>query len=309
MALSATLEAMMVELEKVDPVAGKAQRELLEKHPSLQKPTEEQRLRQADYDRKHNADKEKIEYGTTMKKWADENIPKYDEMKATAAEAEKQRDIALAAQKKAEAALQEKITKAATESGVDPDKLADAVRAKMGGEFLTKTEFTSLVNAEATKLVNGGLETAVKKFYDTDVPRLTGLNVALTEGINRFHDEFKEHLDPEAYLAHLSAATGEKFMTDGKFDRKKVYDAFVAQKRSEVSRASEIEKEAQKRADKILEERGQQGGFPGTSGPAGPLQVRFNAKDKNDPLFGAPVELGDGSAAAAAAAELHSEGR
>jgi hypothetical protein len=39
------------------------------------------------------------------------------------------------------------------------------------------------------------------------------------------------------------------------------------------------------------------------------LQMRFNAKDKNDPLFGATVELGDNSAAAAAAAELHAEGK
>jgi hypothetical protein len=308
MALSATLEAMVAELEKVDPVAGKEQRALLEKYPSLQKPTEEQRLRQADYDRKHNEDKQKIEYGTTMKKWADDNIPKYDAAVAEAAEAAKQRDIALAAQKKAEAALQEKITKSATESGVDPEALAAAVKAKLGSEYFTKAEFETALKTGTDKLVEDKVKGATDRFYANDVPRLAGLNAAVTEGQNRFFEEFKDHLDPEAYVAHLSAA-GDKFMTDGKFDRKKAYDAFVVQKRSEVSRSAEIEKEAQKRADAILAERGGQGSFPGTSGPPGPLQVRFNAKDKSDPLFGAAMELGDNSAAAAAAAELHLEGK
>lgn len=308
MALSAVLEALCVELEKADPAAGKAQRELLEKYPSLQKPTEDQRLRQQDFDKKHNADKEAIEYGKTMKTWADTNIPKFDEMKG-------ERDTAVAAQKKAEEALtkaqkdlETKVAAAAKEAGVDPEQLAAAVKAKIGGEFMTKAELSTVVNAETKKLVEGEVGTAVKKFYDNDVPRLSGLNTALTEGMNRYHDEFKDHLDPEAYLAHLAQA-GDKYMTDGKFDRKKAYEAFVVQKRSDAGRAVEIEKEAQRRADAILAERGIAGGFPGTSGPPGPIQMRLNAKDKNDPLFGAPMELGDGSAAAAAAADLHAEGK
>jgi hypothetical protein len=126
--------------------------------------------------------------------------------------------------------------------------------------------------------------------------------------MNRFHDEFGDHMDPEAYVAHL-ATGGDKFMTDGKFDRKKAYDAFVTQQRSDKGRAAEIEKEAQKRADKIMEERGMAGGFPGTSGPAGPIQVRLNAKSADDPLFGGKMALGDGGAAAQAAAELHAEGK
>lgn len=308
MALSETLEAMVVELEKVDPAAGKAQRELLEKYPSLQKPTEEQRLRQSDYDKKLNENKKEIEYGRTMKDWADKNVPKFDEMKT-------ERDTALAAQKKADEALAKaqkelaaKVDSAAAAAGVDPEKLAAAVKDKIGGEYVPKSELAGLIKAEANKMVEDGLKAATDKFYGQDVPRLSGLNAALTEGMNRFHDEFKEHLDPEAYVAHL-AASADKYMTDGKFDRKKAYEAFVVQKRSEVSRAGDIEKEAQKRADKILEERGMGAGFPGTSGPPGPLQMRFNAKDKNDPLFGVTVELGDNSAAAAAAAELHAEGK
>jgi len=308
MALSAVLEALCVELEKADPAAGKAQRELLEKYPSLQKPTEEQRLRQEDYSKNLNENKKKIEYGQTMKKWADDNVPKFDEMKAERDAAVKKAEEAQAKLTKAEKDLQEKITIAAKEGGVDPDKLADAVKAKIGGEFMTKAEINKVVNDETSKLLDGGMKKAVDKFYAEDVPKLSGLNTALTEGMNRYHDEFKDYLDPEAYLAHLATA-GDKYMTDGKFDRKKAYEAFVVSKRAETNRVAEIEKEAEKRAAKILEERGVQGGFPGTSGAPGPLQMRFNAKDKNDPLFGAPMELGDNSAAAAAAAELHSEGK
>lgn len=308
MALSKELELLMAELDKADPVAAKAQRELLEKYPSLQKPTQEGVMRQSEFDKKLNENKTQIEYGKTMKEWADKNVPKYDE-------AVRERDEAVARATKAEEAakksakdLEEKITKAATESGIDPDKLADAVRSKIGGEYLTKAELATVVNVETKKLVDGGMKEAVDKFYSQDVPRLAGLNAALTEAQNRFHDEFKDYLDPEAYTAHL-AASSDKYMTDGKFDRKKAYEAFVVTKRADAARDADVEKRAKERADAILAERGVSGNFPGTSGAPGPLQMRFNKKDEKDPLFGAPVELGDGSAAAAAAAELHAEGR
>jgi hypothetical protein len=308
MALSAELEALCAEIDKVDPAAGKAQREALEKFPALATVTQEQRLRQADYDKKMNDSKKEIEYGKTMKDWADKNVPKFDEMK-------NERDTAVAAQRKADEALAKaqkdlaaKVDTAAAAAGVDPDKLAEAVRLKIGGDYVPKAELAKLVKDEANKLVDDGLKTATNKFYNEDVPRLSGLNAALTEGMNRFHDEFGDHMDPEAYVAHL-ATGGDKFMTDGKFDRKKAYDAFVTQQRSDKGRAAEIEKEAQKRADKIMEERGMAGGFPGTSGPAGPIQVRLNAKSADDPLFGGKMALGDGGAAAQAAAELHAEGK
>lgn len=308
MALSGTLEALITELEKADPAAAKEQRALLEKYPSLQKPTEEGVMRQSDYDKKMNETKSQIEYGKTMKDWADKNLPKYDAVIA-------ERDAAVARAtraeedvKKAQKALDEKVIAAASASGVDPDKLADAVRAKIGGEYVPKSELARLVKDEADKLVKDGLKLATDTFYSQDVPRLAGLNAALTEGQNRYFKEFGEFVDPEAYVAHLSAA-GDKYMTDGKFDRAKAYNAFVGQKRSEAGRAAEIEKEAQKRADAIMAERGVAGGFPGTSGPPGPIQVRLNAKSADDPLFGGKMELGDGGAAAAAAAELHLEGK
>lgn len=308
MALSAELEALCAELEKVDSAAGKEQRALFEKFPSLQKPTQEGVMRQSDYDKKMNESKKEIEYGKTMRDWADKNVPKFDEMKA-------ERDTALAAQKKAEEAatkaqkdLETKIATAAKEAGVDPDQLATAVRAKMAGEYLTKAELATLLSTESDKLVDGKVKAATDKFYSEDVPRLAGLNAALTEAQNRFHDEFKDYLDPEAYTAHLAAA-GDKYQTDGRFDRKKAYEAFVTQKRSESNMAAEIEKRAKERADAILAERGVSGNFPGTSGAPGPIQVRLSAKDPNDTLFGGKMELGDNSAAAAAAAELHAEGK
>jgi len=308
MALSKELEALMAELDKADPVAAKEQRALLEKYPSLQKPTQEGVMRQSDYDRKHNEDKAQIEYGKTMKEWADRNQPKYAQMETEKNEAVERAKKAEEARVKAEQELAKKVDTAAAAAGVDPDKLAEAVRLKIGGEYVPKSEMAKLIKDEANKLVDDGLKAATDKFYANDVPRLSGLNAALTEGMNRFHDEFKDHVDPEAYVAHL-ASGGDKFLTDGKFDRKKAYDAFVSQKRLETNSAAEIEKKARERADAILAERGVQGNFPGTSGAPGPLQMRFNAKDKADPLFGAPMELGDNSAAAAAAAELHAEGK
>jgi hypothetical protein len=305
MALSTELEALMVELEKADPAAAKEQRALLEKYPSLQKPTQEGVMRQSDYDRRLNENKQQIEYGKTMRTWAEQNVPKYDSMV-------QERDAAVAKAAEAERKLAEKIaaatTTAAAAAGVDPDKLAEAVRLKLGTDIPTKTELTNLVNTETKKLVEGEVKVVVDRFYAQDVPRLAGLNAALTEAQNRYHDEFKDYLDPEAYTAHLAKA-GDQYVTDGKFDRKKAYEAFTATKRLEATNAAEIEKRARERADAILAERGVSGNFPGTSGPPGVVQMRFNAKDKADPLFGSAVELGDQSAAAAAAAELHAEGK
>jgi hypothetical protein len=311
MALSAELEALISELEKVDPAGAKDQRALLEKYPSLQKATQEQRLRQSDYDKRLNEMKSQVEYGKTMKNWADENVPKFEQMK-------KEREEALAAKEKLEADLQKKIEEAtksaAAASGVDPDKLADAVRLKIGGDFVSKSELAKITSDEMKKMVEGEVAGARKTFYDVDVPKMAGLNSALTEAQLRFANEFKgEYLDAEAYVAFV-AKVGDQFFDKekGKFDRQKAYDEFVRVKRAEVSSQAEIEKRAQARADEILKARGIDGGFPGTSGiptGPGPLQMRFNAKAKEDPLFGAPVELGDGSAAAAAAAELHGEGK
>ena len=220
MALSKELEALMVELDKADPVAAKEQRALLEKYPSLQKPTQEGVMRQSDYDRKHNEDKAQIEYGKTMKEWADRNQPKYAAMETERNEAIEKAKKAEEARVKAEQELAKKVDTAAAAAGVDPEKLAEAVRLKIGGDYVPKSEMTKLISDAANKLVEDGLKSATDKFYANDVPRLAGLNAALTEGINRFHDEFKDHLDVDAYTAHL-AASSDKYMTDGKFDRKK----------------------------------------------------------------------------------------
>src|SRR5271156_3577500 len=152
MALNAALEALCVELDKVDPALGKAQREILEKNEKAQKLVEEGVLRQSDYSKFMNDNKAKIEYGDSMRKWYDDNKPKYD-----AALTERDRISAENADlKKKVTESAEAVARAAAGAGretVDPAVVSQAVMDKIraSGEVPTKTELAGMVEAETKK--------------------------------------------------------------------------------------------------------------------------------------------------------------
>lgn len=297
MGLTPELEALIAELEKVDAEGAKEQRAILEKHPTLQTKVQEGVLRQSDYDRKMNDSKKDIEYGKTMKTWADKNVPIYTETL-------KRIEEVTAEKVKLEEELRKQTAIAAAVSSsdgkpVDPEQIAAAVRAKLGTDIPTKTELAALVAEETKKSV----ATAREEFFTKTFPDASKWQAEMTDAQIQYFQETGKRMDPMEF---------GKYMLDNKIaSPKEGYAKFV----EPINRAKEIEAEATKRADKIIEDRKKaagDGGFPGSSGPPrspGALEVRIRERSKDDPLFGGNAELGDGSLAAAAAAELSTEGK
>lgn len=293
MPLSAALEELVKELEKIDPAAAKAQRELLEKHAVLQKPLEDGVLRQTEFSRKMNDMQKDVDYGKTMKKWADDNVPKYDTIK-------KERDDAVAEQERLKAEIKKQTEAAAAAAlaagdgkGFDPKAVAAAVFAKIQeeGGFASKTEI-----ADEIKKVTESVDKARTAFFETTFPQAAKWQSEMTSVQLQYRDEAGKLLDMTAF---------SKFMTDGKFTSPAAaFEKFMEPERT----AKKNQADAEKRFNDLMAERGKNT-FPGSSGEPGHLQVRMAKKDSKDTLFSQDVSLGDGSLAAAAAAELNNEGK
>jgi len=298
MALKPELEAL---LKVMAPEEAEAQRKIFEKYPSMG----EGYLRQADYDRFMNENKGKLTTAEKWKEWADRNITEVDG-KTTSREAVALREQLSAVETEA-AELRKKATEAVIAHGGDPadvEKVTAAVLAKIGGEPTTKAEMARLVAEETTKTVGVALEKARKDFYEKDFAEatnwITGMNAVQFD----YRDEFGKSLNRVEFA---------KFMKDnGIADPIKAYEAYVAPERKKKEIQTEADKLYNDRVAKEKKDREERGEFPGSSGaptPVGGLQLRLNKKDETDPLFGKTVELGDGSVAAAAAADLRSEGK
>lgn len=291
-----TLSKALEELLKTLPADVQAQqRAILEKHPTLG----EGWLRQSDYDRMMNENKTKIEAVDRVKAWHEEYKPKYDNLVRENATLTSQKSEWEASKTKLEADLATASAAAAAakagEGGnVDPAKIAEAVKAAIGNTIPTKTEIAALVAAEAEKQVKTFGEASRKQFYENDFAQSAQWITGMNDVMWRYRDEFGKPLDRAEFA---------KFMTE-----KKITDPIVAY--DEFTKEAKTEKEVQKRVDAKLEEEKKNNpapGIPGTSGAPGHLQIRIAARKPDDPLFGKEFELGDNTAAMAAAAELRAE--
>jgi len=300
MALSTELEALCVELDKVDPTLGKAQRELLEKNAAAQKLIQEGVLRQSDYSKFMDANKQQIEYGKTMKTWADKNVPLYD---STVAERDAAK-LRIAELEKKVSESAEAVARAAAGDGkgaVDPAVVTQAVmdKIRLSGDMPTKTELAEMVAKETEKATKA----AEDKFFNSTFPSAARWQEKYTNAQLLHFQETGKPLDGEAF---------RKFMVDNKLseDPEKAYAQFVGPARTKAENEKTANELAEKRYQDMLKERGLSG-FPGTSGTPGTghFQVRLAKKDANDTLVSGNAELGDGSIAAAAAAELSAEGK
>jgi hypothetical protein len=300
MALTQELEALCAELDKVDPALGKAQRELLEKNDKAQKLIQEGVLRQTDYSKFMNERNAEIDAGVKWSKWYKDNKPIYDktieERDRLAAEAA---DLRKKVTESAEA-----VARAAAGAGketVDPAVVSQAVMDKIraSGEMPTKTELVSMVEAETKKQA----DSVTKLLFEGTLPAAARWQEKMTNAQLIHFQETGKTLDSEAF---------RKFMVENKLteDPEKAYEAFVGPTRTAKTIQKTAEELAEKRYQEMLKERGLTSGFPGTSGtPSGHFQVRLAKKDAADTLISPNAELGDGSLAAAAAAELMSEGK
>src|ERR1700685_1655183 len=124
MALSAEMEGLLTELEKVDPAGAKEQRAILDKFPKLQDGLKGGVMRQSDYDRQMNSSKEKLAEATRWQDWAKTNVPIHTQLqKDYAAKEEEIERLKAEVEAKSIAAAA-----AAGGSGADADKIAAAVK-------------------------------------------------------------------------------------------------------------------------------------------------------------------------------------
>lgn len=296
MALSAELESLISELDAVDPAAAKEQRALLEKHPSLQKPTQEQRMRQSDYSRRLNEDKDKLEFADKATKWYQDNKPIYDTLNQAVAAKQKELDDLKADQEKKikEAVAAHAAGGGGTGTGEGDEKLVASVVAKLGDQIVTPTKLAELIAAEVKK----GVESERKTFFETTFPEATKFSSEFTEAQILYFKETGNVLDREKFA---------KFVADQKITSPiKALDEFMKPDREKKHIQSEVDRRLKEELDKRRSE-----GVPGSSGApgTGALEIRMRAKDPKDGLFGGAAELGDGSAAAQAATELNNEGK
>lgn len=291
MPLTSELESLIKELEKADPAAAKAQRELLEKHEALQKTIQGGVLRQSDYDRKMNEVKGKVDkYDETMD-WYNKNKPKHDQLltdynalqfKAAQLEADLKLKTAAAASTNNDDPNNPKI---------DADKLAAAVRERIGSDYASKAEMSRIVAEESVK----ASEEARKQFFEVTFPQSALWISGLVDAQFAYRDEFGKSLPRDEFA---------KFLKENQIvDPMKGYEKFVETLRTE----KKITEETEKRVNEELRKRGNVAEFPGSSGspqPMGALQVRLAKREEGDPLIPKDAELGDGSLAALAAADL-----
>jgi hypothetical protein len=303
MALSTEMESLLTELEKVDPAGAKEQRAILDKFPKLQDGLKGGVMRQSDYDRNMNASKDKLAEAEKWQRWAKDNIPIHTQLQKdyAAKEAELERQNAEVERLKSE--VEAKSIAAAAAAGGnagDAEKITAAVKAaiKDAGGMPTKAELAELIRGATDEQ----MKEARKDFYEKEIPRNLAFVTSMTNAQNRYFRETGKDLDTAEF---------SKFMVDNNItDPAKAYDRFM----EPTNRKKEIETEAQKLADEKVDKWKRENGasgIPGSSGSQGlgHLQIRVTEKKAGDPLFSQDVELGDNTAAMAAAAELRSENK
>jgi len=296
MALSTELEALLAELEKVDPAGAEEQRTILEKHAGFQKPMQEALLRQSDYDRKMNENKAAVEDGKKMREWAKTNVPIHEQLR-------KDYEASQAEIEKLKAEVEAKSIAAAAAAGgnqADADKITAAVKAaiKDAGGMPTSTELAKMIEDATEKRMEG----ARKDFYEKEIPRNLAFVTAMTNAQNRYFRETGKDMDPAEF---------SKFMVDnGITDPAKAYDRFMEPVNRQKAIDEEVKKQVAAKEDELKKQYGA-AGIPGSTSAQGMghLQIRVTEKKPNDPLFSQDIELGDNAAAMAAAAELRSEGK
>jgi hypothetical protein len=293
MALNPALEEL---LKKLPKEAADQQRKILEAHPELG----EGWMRQADYDRSMNEGKEKItaaeQERDKWKGWADRNVPKIEEQNkqwdAREAELKTLRDKVAAASSAAAAAA------GGNGGGGDHSdieaKVLDRVQ-KLG--YATSTDIAKIAAEEAQKKVSEQLE----QFNKTTGPGYIEFTLTAQDLQLQHFKEFGELL-PRAELA--------KFMNEHKLnDPQQGYKQWIEPRRKQVAEEASkaaIKAEVDRQVAAELAKRNTPGSPMGTPLEMGPLNLRIS---KTDALGDKEVSLGDGQAAAAAAAELRSEGR
>lgn len=297
MALNANLEAL---LKHMTAEQAAIQRKTWEDNPAIAEETAKFFVPQSEFSRRLAEEKTRADNAETKtrehKEWIDRNKPKQTQLIADyeALEA-KNRDL----QKK----LDEKIAAAATEAGIDPKKIEEALAERFKGQTVSMDAVTAAINEQVGK-INTAIDDARKEFLTQTFPSTTQFMTALTDIQLDHRDEFKERLDRKA----LSDYMRDKNI----IDPLAAYNQWIAPRREAAKKTADdarIETEVQKRLDAEIAKRNLPGVTP-TTGTMSDSQLTLRVAGKGDGFtFAENTELGDLSAAALAADELRKEGR
>jgi hypothetical protein len=293
MALDTALEDL---LKLVPGPEADAAREFFEKSPAVAKQVKEGTLRQADYSRNMNALKtEKEQFDGTRKEhvdWFERTKPRHEAL-LTEHETLKTKLAAVQA---------ELATRPTGEGEMNPAELNAAVDARLealGDRYVPKAEMEKIAKQEAQKLAEAAVDGKTTKFLTETWPAATEIMNRVIETQFMAMQEFGKPLTVE------ERAEVAKVMTERKIpDPVEAYNQWAQPKRD----AKKVQDEIKKGVDAGLEEARKAGAFPGVSGvpELGPVQ---QARAGKVPTLPDNYQVGDGSAAMAAAAELRSEGK
>lgn len=274
------------------PEAEKA-KEFFETSPALQTAIKDGTLRQSDYSRKSaevQAEQRK------WKEWYEGNVTKhqtlrtdYDrlngELTSTREEIEKLRSGELDVD---EATLNAKV---------------DARLKSLGDSYVSKTELNAIIAQEASKLATEAAKTEMQaqstKFLTETWPAATEILASLMEASYSHREEFGKPLTREDRQAIGALMKEQNIM-----DPQEAYKRWVSPQRTEV----EIKKKVDAGIEEYKKTHTGNEGFPAVTGAPelGPVQM---ARAGKLPTLPENYSIGDGSAAAAAAAELRAEAK
>lgn len=290
MALDQVLEDL---LKLVPGPEADAARKVFESAPALAKEVKEGTLRQSDYSRKMNElDTDRNKFAgekKTMVEWYDRNKTRHEQL---------MNDYTTA---------QSTITdlrgqlehREAGEMNVDPTDLNTKVDARLReiGGYATKSELQQLIREEAEKIADARVKAQTDRFLTETWPAATEIQQRVNEAQFMAMKEFGSPLSMEQRKEVADLMKERNMM-----DPVAAYNAWA----EPIRQKKEMDKQVEERvADRISKMN-----FPGVSGPAiadmGPVQ---QARAGQLPKLPDNAVVGDGSAAAAAAAELRSEGR
>lgn len=275
------------------------------------------RLRQADYDRniqklkaQEGEYKEALTYNEKMKAWADEKVPIWESLVAAGAIDEESKP--LWPEEKARLAKElEDARKAAVGGDMDPAELDKRVKeiVAQSGMSLSAEQYRNLYASEGKKLVEETVDAKYKEFEknfnEKTIPFTTGFATSMAIMAGKYEKETGKEFTDEDQKAVFDLMSKE-----GDFNPRTAVTKYMKPVVDEKKTASEIERLAQERADKIIAERGgmpgggSEGHFP-TGEARGSLQRML---EESKPGEG-DVESLVMAASRTAAAELRSSGK
>ena len=269
------------------------------------------RLRQSDYSKFMNTNKERLTYADKMQEWAEGtldtatgkrtggNVAKHKKLVEDFTELEtKSKTLEQQA-----AEYREQLAKVQSgELNVDEATLNARVddRLKNAG-YVTQSEMQKIVKEEAGKMATEQASLKVKEttdfFLNTIWPQATEINQALIEASFLHMKDFGAPLNKDE-----RKAIADLFVNRHLTDPMEAYNEWAKPKRDAI--------EFDKKVDAAVNDRLSKQNFPGVTGvpvsEMGPVQ---QARAGNIPELPAGAELGDGSAAMAAAKEFRTEGK